>query len=155
MAYYKLDADKAFLISQKALLLEDSKLLVLENSEAERGGVSEWELPGGLLELDEPLEDGLLREIREETGLEASVGEVFTVWEHREPRFVVQDGRSLEVRVIELAYWCTRRAGEIRLSHEHRQYRWASRDTLQTLVFCRNSQQAVAKYLSVPRQTHD
>ena len=37
-----------------------------------------WGLPGGLLELDESLPAGLAREVKEETGLDVSVGQAFS-----------------------------------------------------------------------------
>ena len=46
----------------KAILYIDNKILLLKN---DRG----WDLPGGHLEKDEDIEDGLVREIEEETGL--------------------------------------------------------------------------------------
>ena len=54
-------------ISVKAVLLDAGRVCLLLNERAQ------WELPGGRLEPGESPEDCLLREIREEAGLEAVV----------------------------------------------------------------------------------
>ncbi|GAC1661645.1 MAG: NUDIX hydrolase [Candidatus Acidiferrum sp.] len=53
-------------------------LLVRRGSEPLRG---EWSIPGGLLELGETLEAGLVRELREETGLSVRVIGLLEVFE--------------------------------------------------------------------------
>lgn len=143
MELFKLDAGFAFLISQKALIVENDKLLVLENTLNN----SSWELPGGLLEMDEPLEDGTVRKVLEETGLTISVDRLLTTWDHWYHPFVVDDGRKLNVRIIELAYVCTRIKGEVKLSHEHQSYRWATREELRNLPLSPNSDRAIRCFI--------
>lgn len=103
--------------------------------------------PGGLLDLKEPLQDGLLREVKEETGLQVSVGNVFATWDHWEQGFIFRDGRTLDVRIIEMAYLCHNPIGEIILSDEHQDYRWVGKKNLKDFLFFRNSDIAIQKYL--------
>ena len=148
MGFYQLGINSAFLISQKALIVEEGRLLVLENTADKRGGQYGWELPGGLLDLDESRADGLVREAKEETGLDISLGPLFAVWDFWEHNFVSAEGWLLDVRIIGLAYLCERSGGEIRLSYEHRHYRWASKDELGSLPLAQNSATAIQKYLT-------
>jgi 8-oxo-dGTP diphosphatase len=53
-------------------------LLVRRGSEPLRG---EWSIPGGTLELGETLEEGVARELLEETGLEVRVMELIEVFD--------------------------------------------------------------------------
>jgi 8-oxo-dGTP diphosphatase len=48
-----------------AIIREDGRVLMIQ-----RRDNGKWEPPGGVLELDESILDGLRREVREETGLE-------------------------------------------------------------------------------------
>jgi 8-oxo-dGTP diphosphatase len=61
------------------VLIEDGRaLLVRRGSEPLRG---EWSIPGGKLELGATLEEGVARELLEETGLEVRVMELIEVFD--------------------------------------------------------------------------
>ncbi|HZF02268.1 MAG TPA: 8-oxo-dGTP diphosphatase MutT [Methylomirabilota bacterium] len=59
-----------------ALIFRNGKLLITQRHAASHlGGL--WEFPGGKREANETFEQCLVREIREELGIEISVGELF------------------------------------------------------------------------------
>jgi ADP-ribose pyrophosphatase YjhB (NUDIX family) len=61
------------------VIIEDGRtLLIRRGSEPLLG---EWSIPGGTLELGETLEEGVARELLEETGLEVRVLELIEVFE--------------------------------------------------------------------------
>jgi 8-oxo-dGTP diphosphatase len=78
-----------------------------------------WELPGGKLEPDETPEQGLVRELREELGIEVRVGEFIGSADFR-------NGPS-EYRV--LTYLVQLVSGVPR-AREHEELRWVSSDEL-------------------------
>jgi len=53
----------------KAVLYKDDKVLLLKRSNYMKKHAGEWDLPGGHIIEGEALEDGLVREVWEETGL--------------------------------------------------------------------------------------
>jgi len=67
-----------------ALIFRDGKLLITQRHvKSHLGGL--WEFPGGKREVGETFEQCLIREIREELGVEISVGELFEDISHTYP----------------------------------------------------------------------
>jgi mutator protein MutT len=67
-----------------ALIFRAGKLLITQrHAKTHLGGL--WEFPGGKREADETFEQCLVREIREELGVEISVGELFAEVAHAYP----------------------------------------------------------------------
>lgn len=71
-----MSGDKKQLEVSAGLIFHNGKLLITQrNTNAHLGGL--WEFPGGKLEPHETFEQCLVREIREELGIEISVDELF------------------------------------------------------------------------------
>ena len=71
-----------------ALIFRDSKLLITQRYlGAHLGGL--WEFPGGKREPEESFEDCLVRELREELGIEARVGDLVESITHAYPEKIV------------------------------------------------------------------
>ena len=70
------------------LIFRDGKLLITRrNADAHLGGL--WEFPGGKREADETFEQCLVRELREELGIEVEVGELVESLTHAYPEKTV------------------------------------------------------------------
>lgn len=65
-----------------ALIVRDSKLLVCQRRHDDSHGL-EWEFPGGKVESGESPAEALAREIREELGVEATIGKELYRTQHR------------------------------------------------------------------------
>lgn len=109
--YFDLKPDQAFLISQKALIINENKLLILKGVLGRQiDGEFVWELPGGLLEYDEDIEKGLIREVYEETGLNIVNPEIFDITSYsKEKKFVFKDKRQVKVKKLVTYYLCQTR----------------------------------------------
>ena len=107
-------------ISVKAVLVEDGRACLLLNER------DQWELPGGRLERGESPEECLLREVREEVGLEAVIERLVDA-----RAFVPAPGKEVFV----LVYRCRLAAPGITvLSGEHRQGGWFDLGEMGSLV---------------------
>jgi 8-oxo-dGTP diphosphatase len=71
-----------------ALIFHEGRLLITQrHTNAHLGGL--WEFPGGKREANETFEQCLVREIREELGIEISIGELFEEVAHTYPEKTV------------------------------------------------------------------
>ena len=89
-------------------------LLIRRSSEPLRG---EWSIPGGTLELGETLEDGVARELLEETGIKVRVIDLIEVFD----RIYADDGtiaahaeKKPRFHYVIVDYLCERISGEPR-----------------------------------------
>jgi 8-oxo-dGTP diphosphatase len=110
-----------------AVVLDRGRVLLVRRANAPLKG--EWSLPGGAVELGEALEDAIVREIREETGLDVEVGAVVEVLDRiqRDP-----DGR-VEYHYVLVDYACTVRSGRLTAGTDADDVRWADVADLQRL----------------------
>ncbi|HEY5041232.1 MAG TPA: 8-oxo-dGTP diphosphatase MutT [Verrucomicrobiae bacterium] len=73
-----------FIEVSAALIFRDNKLLITQRHAKSHLGEF-WEFPGGKREAEETFEQCLVREIREELGVEVAVGELFEEISHDYP----------------------------------------------------------------------
>ena len=86
-----------------AVVIRDGRVLLTRRAEGQHlAGM--WEFPGGKLEDGESPEEALVRECREECGIDVEVGEILDVTHHRFP----------DKDVLLLFYRCGLRAGDVR-----------------------------------------
>jgi mutator protein MutT len=97
-----------------------------------------WEFPGGKCEAGETHDDCLRRELREELGLDATVGEELVATEHVYPE-----------RTVHLHFRRCDAAGEPR-ALLGQQVRWAGRDELATLEFPDGDRELIALLTTSP-----
>lgn len=79
-----------------------------------RGHMHGWTLPGGGLELGEDPRDAVVREVLEETGLEARVGKLLGVDSRVMVREEVPEGSDPELHTIRIVYRASVKDGPLR-----------------------------------------
>ncbi|OFW19528.1 MAG: NUDIX hydrolase [Acidobacteria bacterium RIFCSPLOWO2_02_FULL_65_29] len=103
-----------------AVILDGDRVLLVKRGHAPLKG--EWSLPGGAVELGETLEDALAREVREETGLEVTIGAVLEVFDRIDR---TSDGRIAYHFVI-VDFACAPAGGLLAHASDAEDARWVS-----------------------------
>ena len=107
----KKDTDKI----AKAVVMKDGKALLLKRSNYMKKYAGEWDLPGGHVQEEESIEEGLRREVEEETGLKI-----------KSPEKLYTDGRTHYYRAES-------DSSEVKLSEEHTEYKFVSAEDLEDM----------------------
>ncbi|MGD0734042.1 MAG: NUDIX hydrolase [Terracidiphilus sp.] len=94
-------------------------LLVRRGTEPLRG---EWSLPGGLLEVGEALTAGVIREVREETGLIVEPIELIELLDR-----IHRDGDRVRYHYVIADYLCRVTGGELLAASDADAVRWVER----------------------------
>src|SRR5579863_5316092 len=107
-------------------------LLIRRGSHPLKG---EWSIPGGLLEVGETLEQGVVRELAEETGLEVGVVELIEVFERIFPAPPKADGTPGDAsrpqyHFVILDYLCEKLGGTISAGSDALEFAWAREEEL-------------------------
>ena len=113
--YTYMNLDKPYIISVYAAIRNSKgELLLLKRSEDSNTNPGKWDLPGGKIEREEILEEAVVREVWEETGIEIVPGEIAGYVTFELP----------EKRVIAIVYDGGYISSDVKLSHEHTEYSW-------------------------------
>ena len=105
-------------VSVAAVITDDHDRALL----IQRADNGHWEPPGGVLELSETIEDGLCREVREETGLDI------------EPIALTGIYKNMTRGIIALVFRCKITGGQLAISNETAAFRWAPADDIPAIA---------------------
>ncbi|SRR6266496_4284390 len=105
-------------VSVAAIITDDhGRALLIQRRDNHR-----WEPPGGVLELDETIEEGLRREVREETGLDIEPGQLTGIY------------KNMTRGIIALVFRCKITGGTLTTTEEATAFRWASDRDIREIV---------------------
>lgn len=109
----------------KGVILNQNKVLIIKRDDRDQVGAGAWECAGGKIDFGETLEDALLREVREEVGLDVTVEKLLYA-----ATFYTDPTRE----VIVLTYKCRAEHTQVLLSEEHSEYRWVDEDEFRRVL---------------------
>lgn len=107
-----------------AIILKQNRVLLVERGRSPLKGY--WSLPGGVLETGERLEEGVCREVLEETGLVVKPLRVVEIFER-----IMPDARGRpEYHYVLIDYQCRVKSGSLKAQDDVSRAEWVSRSDL-------------------------
>ena len=118
------------MVAVGALIQDESERLLLVKHRPEKGGFwqGKWICPGGKLELGETIEDGIRREIMEETNLEIRLTCPLVPFD----RIVATEGQT-ELHVVYIDYMAEKSGGDLKPDSDVSEARWVQREDIPTI----------------------
>jgi mutator protein MutT len=108
-----------------AVIIQDGRIL-LEKRKNEPGK-GKWSIPGGLVELGENVEQTVIREVREETGLEVEKPEHIDVVDN----VVRDDNGEIKYHFVIIDYFVKLKGGRMKATSDAEELRWVTFDEVE------------------------
>ena len=105
------------------VVVKDGRALIVKRAHEPRKG--EWSIPGGRVELGETLEDAVKRELKEETGLDVSIGPIIEVFDR-----IHRSENRVRYNFVIIDYLCGCLGGTLRAADDATDAGWVTVDQL-------------------------
>lgn len=103
-----------------AIIIRNGKIL-LEKRKGEPGR-GKWSVPGGLVELGEAVEDAVIREVKEETGLDVAEPQLIDVVDN----IVRDENGEIKYHFVIIDYFLRLKGGEPKAADDAEELKWIS-----------------------------
>ena len=127
------------LIGVGAIIIDRGRALVVRRATEPLKG--EWSIPGGVLELGETLRAGVIREAKEETGLDVLPIEVLEVYD----RIVADEAGKTRYHYVLIDYLCQVTGGELRAASDVSEVRWLTEQELDSFPIADAAEEVIRK----------
>jgi 8-oxo-dGTP diphosphatase len=122
-----------------AIILQRDRILLVERGNPPLAGY--WSLPGGVLEVGETLEEGVRREVLEETGLLVRPAGVVQIFER-----IIRDAQGLpEYHYVLVDYFCRATGGTLAAATDARRALWVPRRSLAQYIITEGTLPVIEK----------
>lgn len=117
---------EAPIVGVGAVVIDGTKVLLVRRGQEPLKG--EWSLPGGALELGETLQQGVVREVLEETGLIVVPGGIIEILDRISPG---EASGRIRYHYVLIDFVCRVTGGALASASDAEEVRWVERDQLQ------------------------
>ncbi len=128
-----------FHVSVKGFIIWEDKYLFIKKVSNGSKNQGYWELPGGGLDFGEFPEDGLAREIKEETNLEIIVLRPLITWS-----FIKNNNKQ----VIGITYLCEAKNNTVTISEEHEDFAWVKKEDFDNINLLPELKEDIKKWMT-------
>lgn len=126
-----------------AVIVKDDKVLILQRSADETTYPNLWELPSGKKEESESVEQTLVREVKEEAGIEISAVEQIAAFNYQiEKEFEVHN-------CTQINFLATAEKSDVVLSLEHQHWRWISEEEINDYGISESTKEVIRKCFKI------
>ena len=116
--------DIQFHITVKGIVIYEGKTLILKRVRPSSDGLGYWELPGGGLEYGEDPHQALVRELKEETGLDIEIIKPVYTFTAIRPHY----------QTVGIGFLCIPTNDQVKISFEHTDYKFVDDKANQALA---------------------
>lgn len=121
------------------IVFQDDRVLLVKRGK--EPGLGKWSIPGGAVDLGEPVEKAIQREVKEETGLLVEVLDLVEIFERIIPD---PQGRILYHYVL-LDYWCRTKDGRLKAQSDAADAGFFPVDSLKVMDLPQETERVILK----------
>ncbi len=131
-------------VGAKGIVYKNGKVLLVRESSVYEDGAEEgkWDMVGGRIESGEYVRDGLVREIKEESGLDVSPGELVDVFDG------FPEIKGEKCHVVRMYFLCEVATDEVTLSTDHDAYEWVDPENVGDKILMNDITEMLAAFVS-------
>jgi 8-oxo-dGTP diphosphatase len=138
-----MDVHKLFVATKAFVVKEGKVLIVRESAKYDEGtNAAKFDVPGGRLKPGERFDESLVREVKEETGLDIKINAPFFVNEWRP----IVKGEQWQV--VGIFFECEVRGGKVQLSRDHNAFEWIAPKDYEKYSLIENLRVAFREYIA-------
>ncbi len=127
-----------------AVIMKDKKVLILQRNKKEKIFPNMWELPSGKKELLESSKKCLIREVKEETGLDIQIIIPISVFDYQiEKPDEVRDSTQINFLVKPISN------NKVKLSPEHQKFAWISKNEIEKYELSQATKESIKKAFEI------
>ena len=130
------------LLGVGAIIVYDNRLLLVRRANPPLQG--EWSVPGGLVEAGETIKEAVIREVREETGLDVEPVKLVEVFE----RILRDKDACVQYHFVLIDYLCRVISGDAMASSDVTDLIWATVDELESYSVAEETRRVIRKAIS-------